>query len=236
MRCAACSAVWRATVEDLADSVDPTDPLSETVDPLAIEAAGVAAPSPSEAARVGGSPRGFAAWGVAAGVLAGVFAAALVFRTELVRIWPQAASAYALVGLSTTSSGLVIAPDSVVARRDLVDGREVLEVSALVRNPGDAARRAPLLRVQVRNRQGMVVMDRLAALSVVEVDGRGIAEFTAVFADPPGDGVDVDLFFTKTFPDAGAQPVDAGAAEPDAAGEAAPDTGDDVDHGDPPHP
>jgi predicted Zn finger-like uncharacterized protein len=71
-------------------------------------------------------------WALLIAVLAGAFAASIVFRVEVVRLIPRSASAYAMAGLKVNSVGLTF--EHVSARPALQDGRSALVVSGEIRN------------------------------------------------------------------------------------------------------
>ncbi len=71
-------------------------------------------------------------WGGMAATLVILVAVAVLFRVDVVKLWPRTAGAYAKVGLSVNPLGL--APENVEAGTGLVNGRAAVVVTGQVRN------------------------------------------------------------------------------------------------------
>ena len=203
VRCASCGASWRAEAE-----VEPLD-LAAAVTPLTSPVAAAEPVRPADAL-----PRSFRAQqearrrtrqAVAAGVvwasLAAAFVAvvlcAVIFRVQVVRLWPRTAGAYAALRLPVNPLGL--SPEGVQATPGLQGGHAMLFVHGLERNVEGAPRPVAALRVSLYDRGGA----RLAS-QVVRVGGEPLAPgearaFQAAFTDPPlaGSQVGVDFVFER---------------------------------------
>jgi len=153
-RCAACGHTWRVDAPDGAPAVKTEAPPEE---PKVLTAA------PKEPARAyrdkvearrrrRGMMIGAGAWGTVAAALLVMLGAAWVFRLDIVRAWPQTASAYALVGSKANPYGLAI--EDVTARRVFVEGDPVLEVEGVLRNIDRRPRGAPYVRFALQDAQG----------------------------------------------------------------------------------
>src|SRR5690606_40713655 len=94
-------------------------------------------------------------WAGMAGVLAVLIAIAVIFRVDVVRLWPRTASAYAGVGLPVNSLGLVI--EGVRFERALQDGHAALAVSGMIRNIEDRPVVSPALRISLLDANGKAV-------------------------------------------------------------------------------
>ena len=201
VRCASCGASWRAEAEsellDLTPAVaaSPAEPVMEApVRPA--EALPKSFRAQAEARR---RTRQAVAAGVVWAGLAACFVvlmlAAVVFRVQVVRMWPRTAGAYAAVRLPVNPLGL--SPEGVQASPGLQDGRAMLFVHGLERNIEAAPRPPAALRVSLYDKGGA----RLAS-QVVRVDGEALKPgearaFHAAFTDPPlaGSQVGVDFVF-----------------------------------------
>ncbi len=201
VRCASCGASWRAEAEG-----EPLD-LTPAVAAAPVEAVRDAPVRPAEALpksfRAQAEARRRTRQAVAAGVVwAGLAAgfvvlmlAAVVFRVQVVRIWPRTAGAYAAVRLPVNPLGL--SPEGVQASPGLRDGQAMLFVKGVERNVEAAPRPPAALRVSLYDKGGA----RLAS-QVVRVDGEVLKPgearpFQAAFTDPPlaGSQVGVDFVF-----------------------------------------
>src|SRR5271167_381923 len=76
-----------------------------------------------------------AIWAGAVVILAALAGAALMFRADVVRLWPPTASTYAAIGLPVNPVGLVI--EQVRAEPSLQEGHATLAVSGVIRNIDD---------------------------------------------------------------------------------------------------
>src|SRR5262249_50876581 len=123
VRCASCGHRWTAALDAAPEPVATAAPPSPTASITPAEPAVDDASDPMLARD--DLPRAFrtraeeerrlrraaamgAVWAGAAVAAASVFAVGLVFRENVVRVWPQTASAYSLIGLPVNPVGLVI--------------------------------------------------------------------------------------------------------------------------------
>lgn len=249
VRCAACAHVWRAERQAVQpepvaspefddDDIDPiSGAMANSADATGHGAASgqggkanahgfVPPPMPPTEAHMPTAPqRGLAAWGGGAGIVVGILAAAILFRAEMVQVWPKSASVYAMVGLSPTISGLQIDKGSIAARRELGPDGEGLRVTALVRNPSKNPLPAPFVQLQVRDARGRVVLQQRGALDQPLVGARQVSRLSFWVPNAPADGVDVELRLTEAFPQTGYSPTGAtpNASDP-VAGTTRPNT------------
>jgi predicted Zn finger-like uncharacterized protein len=199
VRCASCGASWRAEPE-----VEPLD-LAAAAVPVAPV---VAAPEPVRPA--GALPKSYRAqqearrrtreavaagvvWASLAAVLVAVVLAAVIFRVQVVRLWPRTAGAYAALRLPVNPLGLQ--PEGVQASPGLQDGHAVLVVRGLERNVEAVPRPPAPLQVSLYDRSGV----RLAT-TVARVDGEALKPgetraFQTAFTDPPLAGAQVGVDF-----------------------------------------
>ena len=201
VRCAGCGASWRAEAEieplDLTPAVvaAPAEPVMEApvrpaeALPKSFRAQAEARRRTRQAVAAG------AVWAGLAAALVVLMLAAVVFRVQVVRMWPRTAGAYAAVRLPVNPLGL--SPEGVQASPGLQDGRAMLFVKGVERNIEAAPRPPAALRVSLYDKGGA----RLAS-QVVRVDGEPLKPgegraFQAAFVDPPlaGSQVGVDFVF-----------------------------------------
>ena len=161
-------------------------------------------------------------WAGMAVALMALVATAIVFRVNVVKLWPASAAAYAGVGLPVNRLGLTI--ENVRAEAALQDGHAALAVTGIIRNVEETSATAPPLRVTLTNKAHKVVAVKLAA---PKIPPGGVRHFVVTLLDPPTTAADLEVAFDldhRAPPPARApvkQSLDLrGAAEP-----AAPPTG-----------
>ena len=201
VRCAGCGASWRAEADH--EPLDLTPAIAAAPPEPMMEAPIRPAEALPKSFRAQAEARRRTRRAVAAGVVwAGLAAcfvvlmlAAVVFRVQVVRMWPRTAGAYAAVRLPVNPLGL--APEGVQASPGLQDGRAMLFVRGVERNVEAAPRPPAALRVSLYDKGGA----RLAS-QVVRVEGEPLKPgearaFQAAFVDPPlaGSQVGVDFVF-----------------------------------------
>lgn len=159
-------------------------------------------------------------WAGMAVALMALVATAVMFRVNVVKLWPASASAFAMVkGLEVNPTGLTI--EDVRAEAALQDGHAALAVTGIIRNVEEVAATAPPLRVTLINKAGKVVAVKLAAPADPKIPPGGVRHFVVTLLDPPTTAADLEVTFDldhKTPPPA--RPVEKhgldlrGAAEP----------------------
>ncbi|HEY3800719.1 MAG TPA: DUF3426 domain-containing protein [Caulobacteraceae bacterium] len=201
VRCAACGHRWTAK---------PDAPLELSVSPEEGAIAKPAETEPEPALTAEDLPRAFrsraeedkklrqaavtgAAWAGAAVVIALLIGAAILFRQQVVGIWPQTASAYAAIGLPVNAVGLVI--ENIHAEPSLQDGRATLNVSGVIRNITSHEVMAPPLRITLNNAQGKRVAGLIDTLSNGRIPPGATRHFLAAVFDPPFSASDLQVDF-----------------------------------------
>lgn len=122
-------------------------------------------------------------WAGMAGVLVVLIAVALVFRVNVVRIWPQAASAYAGVGMPVNSLGLVI--EGAQWEPSLQDGHPAMSVSGTIRNIEDHPVTSPPLRISLLDAKDKPVSTKIARPADAVVPPGETRHFAIAILDPP---------------------------------------------------
>ncbi|MDP1632614.1 MAG: DUF3426 domain-containing protein [Caulobacter sp.] len=135
-------------------------------------------------------------WAGMAVALVGMVATAVIFRVNVVKIWPASAAAYAGVGLAVNPLGLTI--EDVRAEAALQDGHAALAVSGVIRNVEAKAATAPPLRVSLINKSGKVVAVQLAAPADPKIPPGGVRHFVITLLDPPTTAADLEVTFDLT--------------------------------------
>jgi len=159
-----------------------------------------------------------AVWIGAAGLVAALVAGAIVFRGQVIKLWPKSQSAYASLGLPVNSVGLVI--EGVRVEPTFVAGRPVLSVTGAVRNVKGEAVTSPPLRINLLNRLGKPIAAKIVRPSDPRVPAGAIRHFAIAISDPPANARDLEVVFESAPQHAATTPGGTVAAPPPA--EAAP--------------
>ena len=135
---------------------------------------------------------------VMAAVVAALLAAAVVLRADVVRIWPQSASAFGLVGLAPNPTGLAL--EGIKADRILKDGHAALSVTGAIRNVSRSALIAPPLRITLTDSAGKTLAVQIAKPDGVTIPVGAVRYFAVSIVDPPALARDMDVDFVLDKP------------------------------------
>ncbi|MGJ5206053.1 MJ0042-type zinc finger domain-containing protein [Bradyrhizobium sp. HKCCYLR20261] len=121
-------------------------------------------------------------------------AIALVFwRADVVRLLPQTASFYRLVGLDVNLRGLSF--KDVKIATETVDGKPVLVIEGTIVSMTKKAVDLPRLRFSVRDAQGMEIYAWNALLEQTALKPGERTTFKSRLASPPPEGRNIDIRF-----------------------------------------
>ena len=134
-----------------------------------------------------------AVWGLLAAALVTLVAAAALFRVDVVQAWPNAASAYAAVGLPVNATGLVL--EHTQADQAFAQGKPALVVRGSIRNVRDAAVRTPALKITLLNKEGRQVKTQIAEPAEPLIPPGSERYFAVDVLDPPSTVTDVEVRF-----------------------------------------
>ena len=130
-------------------------------------------------------------------VAMGALAVALIFwRTEVVRLLPQTATFYQLVGLDVNLRGLAF--KDIKITNETVDGKPVLVIEGVIVGETGKPVELPRLRFSVRDEQGAEIYAWNAVLEQPVLKPGERAHFKSRLASPPPEGRNIDVrFFNK---------------------------------------
>jgi len=240
VKCASCSHRWTAKRETGAfTSSDPeptaaperaetpvasepaadTPPTDDDFDIVAVEPEPRRRPPPrAPASTAKGEPKGKVATFAAAAVLVvAMVAGAIVFRSQVVRLWPKSQAAYTGLGMPVNSVGLVI--EGVHAEPTFVGGRPVLSITGALRNVKEQAVNSPAIRVNLLNRDGKPVSAKIVRPIDPKVPAGATRHFAIAISDPPANARDLEVLFEGAVRQSATAPV---AIAPPAPVEAQP--------------
>ena len=200
VRCISCAHSWRAIGQGPAvdeASLTPTSGAAFAIDPLAADS------SPFSSSRSTPLPKriraeavekkktreavaaGVAWAGLGAGFVALVLACVL-FRVDVVRLWPQTASAYAFAKMPVNPTGLAF--ENVQGQPNLIAGHAALSITGVERNVETGPRASMPLRVILYDKAGKRLISAVSAPPVHQIGPGDTRPFAVNFIDPPADG------------------------------------------------
>jgi predicted Zn finger-like uncharacterized protein len=147
-------------------------------------------------ARSAAPGRSFASLPIACAAMAALAMALIVWRADIVRLLPQTANFYRLVGLDVNLRGLAF--KDVKVATETVEGTHVLVIQGTIvsetRKPTDL----PRLRFSVRDAQGAEIYAWNSVLEQTVLRPGERASFKSRLASPPAEGRSIDIrFFNK---------------------------------------
>jgi predicted Zn finger-like uncharacterized protein len=120
----------------------------------------------------------------------------LIWRTEVVRLLPQTAAFYKMVGLDVNLRGLVFKDVKVTTEN--VEGKPVLVIEGVILGAARKSVELPRLRFSVRDAQGAEIYAWNALLEQPVLKPGEKAWFKSRLASPPPEGRNIDVrFFNK---------------------------------------
>ncbi len=132
-------------------------------------------------------------WAGMAVAMIALVATAIIFRVNVVQLWPGSAAAYARVGLSVNRLGLTI--EDIRAEAVKQDGAAALAITGVIRNVEDSPAAAPPLRVVLINKAGKVVAVKLAMPADPEIPPGGVRHFVVTLLNPPNTAATLEVSF-----------------------------------------
>jgi len=137
----------------------------------------------------------FTSWAVTGALFFILGAGTVVFRNEIVKVWPQSASAFNFVGLDVNPFGLDFAQTD--AQRTFDGTTPILNVTGAVSNVSRSARKTPNVRVGLRDEAGREVAFILTDINPAQIAPGDTGNFTATLPSPPMDAYDLELSFVE---------------------------------------
>lgn len=216
VRCASCRHTWRVRAADVTEGAAEDEVgLTEALDAHEDDVFSEHDISFPERPLAPGAPNMRAAivgWAGAGAALLMMMTLAVLFRVEIVSLWPKTASVYAAAGFTVTAEGLVF--ENVTAAPGYHEGEPTLTISASVRNTSGRVREVPPVWIGLFDEDGAELFSWAVALEAAELTPRQSARFTALLAQPPVDAQDLELRFAR-----GAEGENAVPAATELAGE-----------------
>jgi Protein of unknown function (DUF3426). len=203
VRCAACGHSWFAKPElSLEQQFDDADFSREKVE-RARQASSPETVAPHQAYREkefarrsqGSRVAALAAWTGCAAVFFGLGAGAVVKRDDIVKYWPQSATAYAMAGLETNRFGLEFGP--VDAERTFDGTTPILTLSGAISNNSGDFQSVPVVRIDLRDDQGKNVDSVMITLNEDVLAPGKESRFSTRIDNPPLEAFDLAMSFVQ---------------------------------------
>ena len=122
--------------------------------------------------------------------------ALLIWRNDVVRLLPQTAAFYNMVGLEVNLRGLSF--KDVKVSSESVEGKQVLVIEGVIVGQAKKPVELPRLRFSVRDAQGAEIYAWNAVLEQTVLKPGERAWFKSRLASPPPEGRNIDVrFFSK---------------------------------------
>jgi predicted Zn finger-like uncharacterized protein len=133
---------------------------------------------------------------VACAAMGALAVALIVWRAEMVRLLPQTATFYRMVGLEVNLRGLAF--KDIKITNETVDGKQVLVIEGMIVGQTKKPVELPRLRFSVRDEQGAEIYAWNAVLEQPVLKPGETAYFKSRLASPPPEGRNIDVrFFNK---------------------------------------
>jgi predicted Zn finger-like uncharacterized protein len=133
---------------------------------------------------------------VACAAMGALAVALIVWRAEMVRLLPQTATFYRMVGLEVNLRGLAF--KDIKITNETVDGKQVLVIEGMIVGQTEKPVELPRLRFSVRDEQGAEIYAWNAVLEQPVLKPGETAYFKSRLASPPPEGRNIDVrFFNK---------------------------------------
>jgi predicted Zn finger-like uncharacterized protein len=216
VRCAGCGSSWRAGPHKAEDTLEltpaaPLDPAeAEPVKPAGADLPKSYRAKTEAIRRTRSAAMAGVVWGAMGAAVLALFAASVLFRVEVVRLWPRTAGAYAKVGLTVNPTGL--APENVLAGPGLKNGHAAVIVSGVVRNVESRSHDPAPLRVALLDKAGKTLVAQVVHTTPGRMQPGQTRPFSTAFLDPPSAAANVQVEFALDLAPAG-RPKPAKLAE-----------------------
>ena len=185
---------WQSAARDDADGIDGTKPRLPWLRNLFKFRQRAAKPRRASAKSL--LNLSFAGLPTACAAMGALVLALVIWRVDVVRLLPQTAAFYRMVGLEVNLRGLMF--KDVKITRETVEGKPVLVIEGVIVGETRGAVELPRLRFSVRDEQGAEVYAWNAVLEQAVLNPGERAWFKSRLASPPPEGRNIDVrFFNK---------------------------------------
>ncbi|KJS34887.1 MAG: hypothetical protein VR74_18475 [Hyphomonas sp. BRH_c22] len=164
-------------------------------------------------------------WIVTAALFFTLGLAAIIFRNDVVKFWPESATAYKRIGFSVNRFGLEF--ENIERSRTFNDTIPVVTVSGRAVNVARSTVDTPAVRVSLMDERGKEVALKFGSITPAELEAGETGTFRIVLEQAPMESFEIELsFIDKADVPPAPEPETGPAAETDTIGPdlAGPDT------------
>jgi predicted Zn finger-like uncharacterized protein len=136
---------------------------------------------------------GTMAWAGTSAFIAAALLGVIIFRNEVVSVWPQSASAFRFAGMEVNRFQVEFV--SAEPKRFFEGTTPILEIRGVVRNISGKAVKAPQVKVDLIDESGTVVSETFTQISLDRIEAFQTVEFRTRIEDPPYEAFELDLSF-----------------------------------------
>ncbi len=133
------------------------------------------------------------AWTTTVVAFAVILSGLLLFRTEVVKRWPESATTYAAIGMPVNRFGLEFLETE--AERFFDGTVPILEIRGAVENVSSGTVEAPQVRVILLDDQGNRIAEAYAPVTPSRIPASANASFAARIENPPFESFELELGF-----------------------------------------
>ena len=132
-------------------------------------------------------------WIVTAAVFFTLGLAAIIFRNDVVKFWPESATAYKRAGFSVNRFGLEF--ENIERSRTFNDTIPVVTVSGKAVNVARSTVETPAVRVSLMDERGQQVAQKFGTITPGELDAGSTGTFRIVLEQAPMESFEIELSF-----------------------------------------
>ncbi|MEZ5946115.1 MAG: zinc-ribbon domain-containing protein [Hyphomonas sp.] len=183
VKCAACGHSWFVGPTGLAvDAASPASPVA---------AHEIYRERVREQRRQKSRAAALISWLVMAAAFFSLGVAAIVFRNDVVKVWPQAAAAYKLTGFTVNRFGIEF--EAIERSRTFNDTIPVVTVSGRALNVARTTVETPLVKVELMDERGRVVATKYGSITPARLQPGAHGTFQVVLEQAPMESFEIEL-------------------------------------------
>jgi len=192
--CPRCDSIWFVSQDGQCIPDVPDDLIEAEIEPNAAEDAELPPPGDVETTPFPPvPPRPAPSWIRGSLVLVAISMALIGFRSQIVQLWPRAATAYGAIGIPVNLRGLALENFHTVAISD--GARTILGIEGDITNLRAETTKIPVLQLAIRDAQGRTLYSWNVKAQQPKLAAEQSLEFRARLAAPPPEGVDILVDF-----------------------------------------
>ena len=203
VKCAACGGSWFVEPKNLDETVRRTPAAAHEIYREKVRAQ----------RRRRSRTAALLSWLITAAIFFALGVGAIVYRNEVVKLWPEAGSAYKQIGFKVNRFGLEF--EDIERSRTFNDTIPIVTVSGKALNVSRSTVDSPAVRVDLKDEIGLVVATTYGRISPAQLGAGESGSFRVVVEQAPMESFEIELKFVDL------SEIPAEAPEPDMPSEPA---------------